>query len=347
MPAMKKIHLVFFILVAFTFGALLHEAPLFTAPKNWPKPVYDLKKNPLSRARINLGRVLFYDPILSRDSTISCNSCHSQYTAFAHVDHALSHGIDNRIGTRNAPALMNLAWMSQFMWDGAINHLDMQALAPMSNPLEMDEKIQHVVQKMQRTKIYPTLFYQAFGDSAITGARLLKSISQFMITLVSSNSKYDSVMRHQAQFTTQELNGYQLFKKNCSACHTEPLYTNNTFQSNGIPVDTSLHDFGRVTMSHARTDSFLYKVPTLRNIEFSAPYMHDGRFKTLNAVLKHYTEGIDTTQIQSVTLKKRIHFNSNEKVDLIAFLITLSDRQFLFDTSYSYPKKILYNLAKD
>lgn len=344
---MKKIHLVFFILVAFTFGAIWHQAPLFTVPKHWPKPVYDLKKNPLSRARINLGRVLFYDPILSRDSTISCNSCHSQYTAFAHVDHALSHGIDNRIGTRNAPALMNLAWMPQIMWDGAINHLDMQALAPMSNPLEMDEKIDHVVQKMQRTKIYPPLFYQAYGDSNITGARLLKSISQFMITLVSSNSKYDSVMRHQAQFTMQELNGYQLFKTNCSTCHTEPLFTNNTFQSNGIPVDTGLHDLGRVAMSHASTDSFLYKVPTLRNIEFSAPYMHDGRFKTLNAVLKHYTEGIDTQKVNSVTLKKHIVLNSNEKVDLIAFLLTLTDRHFLFDTSYSYPKKILSNLAKD
>ena len=117
----------------------------FTSPKNWPKPFYDFAKNPLSENKIELGRALFYDPVLSKNNTISCSSCHSQFSAFTHVDHAISHGIDDKIGTRNSPALINLAWQKSFMWDVAINHLDMQALAPISNPLEMDENITHVI----------------------------------------------------------------------------------------------------------------------------------------------------------------------------------------------------------
>ncbi len=142
-----------FLLVAFN----IVREELFSIPKNWPKPQYDFSRNPLEAEKIELGRTLFYDPILSKNNTISCASCHSQYTAFAHVDHSLSHGIEDKIGTRNSPALMNLAWQKTFMWDGAINHLDMQALAPISNPSEMGEKIENVTSKLQQSKIYPVL----------------------------------------------------------------------------------------------------------------------------------------------------------------------------------------------
>lgn len=176
--------------------------------------MYDFSKNSLSQSKIDLGRALFYDPILSRNNTISCASCHSQYSAFTHIDHSLSHGIDDKIGNRNSPALMNLAWQNSFMYDGAVNHLDVQALAPINNPLEMDENMAHVIEKLQNKKLYKTLFYKAYKDTVITGERTLKALSQFMLTLVSSNSKYDSVMRKQKQFTLQEDKGYQLFKKN-------------------------------------------------------------------------------------------------------------------------------------
>lgn len=313
---------------------------LFTVPINFPPPQYDFSKNPLTSDKVELGRALFYDPVLSRDSTISCSSCHSPFTAFAHVDHALSHGIENRIGTRNAPALMNLAWHKTFMWDGAINHLDMQPLSPINNKDEMDEKTEHVVARLQLSKIYPALFYKAFGDSQVTGEHQLKAISQFLLTVISANSKYDSVMRNETVFTSQEKNGYKLFQQNCSSCHAEPLFTNLEFKNNGLVVDTTLNDYGRMKVTHDSYDSLKFKVPTLRNIEFTFPYMHDGRFKRLAEVVHHYTSSIEHSKTLAKELQKPIVLSSNEKVDLIAFLLTLTDKEFLFNPQYAYPKNI-------
>lgn len=311
---------------------------LFKAPDNWPKPTYDFSRNPLTSQKVELGRKLFYDPILSGNNTISCASCHSQYSAFTHVDHDLSHGIDDRIGIRNSPALMNLAWHKTFMWDGAVNHLDVQALGPISHPDEMGEKIENVVLKLQQSKKYPALFYKAFNDSLITGEHLLKSISQFMLTLVCSNTKYDSVMRKQAQFTLQEKKGYAIFQKNCSSCHTEPLFTNLNYENNGLAVDTTLNDWGRMKVTGNKRDSLKFKVPTLRNIEFSYPYMHDGRFKRISDVLKHYTSSVQNGPTLSEHLQEAIVLSSKEKVDLTAFLLTLSDKSFLFNPNYSFSK---------
>lgn len=326
-------------IVAIAFKASEHTN--ITIPKGWPKPNYDFSQKPLTPATIELGRALFYDPILSRNNTISCASCHSPYNAFTHVDHALSHGIEDKIGTRNSPALMNLAWNKLFMWDGAVNNIEVQALAPMHNKVEMDETIEHVVSKLQASKIYPPLFRKAFGDIVITGEHTLKAIGQFMLTLVSANAKYDSVIRHQSKFTMQEENGYRLFKTHCSTCHTEPLFTNQSFENNGLPIDTALNDFGRIRISHNTSDSLRFKVPTLRNIEYSYPYMHDGRLKTLTAVLKHYTSGIQKSNTLSSKLEQPIVLSANEQVDLTAFLLTLSDKSFLFNPNFAYPKHIL------
>lgn len=343
-----KIYIFIFSLVCFAIVAF-HSADdlLFEVPSNFPKPVYDFSKNTLSENKIQLGRELFYDPILSRNNMISCASCHSQFSAFTHVDHALSHGIEDKIGFRNAPALMNLAWQTLFMRDGAINHLDVQALAPIGNPVEMDENITHVVFKLQASKLYPKLFYKAFGDSVITGEHTLKAISQFMLTLVSSNSKYDSVMSKQSSFTDQENNGYILFKKNCALCHTEPLFTTDEFRNNGLQIDTTLNDFGRYLVTKNPSDSLKFRVPTLRNIEFSYPYMHDGRFKKLSQVMNHYTNGIEKSNTLANELQKPITLTSNEKVDIIAFLLTLTDKSFLFNPQYFYPKEIFSGTAKD
>lgn len=321
------------------FGTI--DSSLISIPKYFPKPVYDFSKNPLTTDKVQLGRALFYDPILSRDNTISCASCHSQYSGFTHIDHALSHGIEDKIGFRNAPTLMNLAWQKLFMRDGAIHHLDMQALSPISNPLEMDESMAHVISKLQATKLYPQLFYNAFGDSTITGEYTLKAIAQFMLVLVSNHSKYDSVLRKQSVFTPQEKNGYTLFKQKCAACHKEPLFTNDAFMNNGLAVDTTLNDFGRMRITQNTQDSLKFKVPTLRNIEFSYPYMHDGRFKKLSQVLNHYTTGIIRSKTVAKELQQPIILTSNEKVDIIAFLLTLTDKTFIFNPNYSYPKILL------
>jgi cytochrome c peroxidase len=335
---MKKNKIIIILLFFGLTGFYTIKEYFFEIPKNWPKPHYNFIRNPLSKQKIELGRTLFYDPILSRDNSISCASCHSQYNAFTHADHELSHGIEDRIGTRNSPTLMNLAWHTSFMWDGSINHLDVQSLAPISHPDEMGENIEHVVKKLQNKKKYSTLFLKAYGDSIITGEHTLKAISQFMLTLVSANSKYDSVIRKQLKFTSQEEKGYKLFKQHCSNCHTEPLFTNLQFENNGLAIDTTLNDFGRMKITKNRNDSLKFKVPTLRNIEFSFPYMHDGRFKKLSQVLNHYTTGIHQSKTLSTKLQDRIILTSNQKVDLTSFLLTLTDKQFLFNPQFSYPK---------
>jgi cytochrome c peroxidase len=332
----------FFVLVCFVFAQLIEQNNLFNTPKNWPAPLYNFKKNNLSKEKILLGRVLFYDPILSKDSTISCNSCHSPFSTFTHVDHALSHGIHDSIGTRNSAALMNLAWQKNFMWDGAINNLDMQSLSPISHRAEMGSSIHDVVIKLNRNKLYKKLFYNAFKDSIATGEHTLKAIAQFMLTIISSNSKYDRVMNNQDKFTVQEQNGYQIFKSNCAACHTEPLFTNGEFVNNGLPLDSLLHDKGRMRITQRKDDAYKFKVPTLRNIEFSYPYMHDGRFKKLNEVLNHYASGIKKSETLDARLQNGIVLTSNQKVDLIAFLLTLSDKEFLFDAKFAYPKEVIH-----
>ncbi|MCU0434517.1 MAG: c-type cytochrome [Bacteroidia bacterium] len=309
-------------------------------PAHFPKPVYDFARNPLRSETVQLGRALFYDPLLSVNNGISCASCHSQYNGFAHADHALSHGIFDSIGTRNAPALMNLAWQKSFMWDGAVNHLDVQALAPITHPKEMGETLNGVIKKLNASVIYPSLFYNAFGDSAITGQRVLLALSQFQLTLISANAKYDSVKAGKAVFTPQQQRGYALFKTHCNTCHREPMFTTGAFSSNGLPVDTTLNDYGRGAITHRSADSLLFKIPTLRNIEFTYPYMHDGRFTRLSQVLNHYTSGIVPHKNLPAELQKPISLSPEEKVDLTAFLLTLTDKKFLYNPAYSYPKEI-------
>ena len=320
--------------LAFTF---LKPTPIyFQIPKGWPKPNYDFSKNPLTEEGFQLGRQLFYDPILSKDSTISCASCHLQATGFTHVDHSLSHGIDGKIGTRNSMTMMNLAWSKSFMWDGGVNHLDVQALNPITSSVEMNETLANVVLKLRKSDKYKSLFFAAFGDENITGQRILKALSQFELMLISSNSKYDKVMRKEAVFTNQEQNGYQLFKTNCASCHSEPLFTNGNFENNGIPLDSTLNDIGRKQITEKPEDYLKFKVPTLRNIQFSNPYMHDGRFKKLSEVIKHYNS-LGNDKKVSKQLKKSMNLTDNERVDLVAFLLTLTDNEFLFDKRFDYP----------
>lgn len=322
------------------FGFTTFKTYELKVPAYFPKPVYDLKTNPLTVEKVELGRALFYDPILSKDNTISCASCHSSYQAFAHTDHQLSHGINDQIGTRNAPALFNLAWHTKFMWDGAVNHLDVQALAPIVHPKEMSEKIENVVKKLQNTKLYPKLFLKAFKDSIITGEHVLKALSQFQLTLVSAGSKYDRVKQNKAKFSVQEENGYKLFLENCNACHTEPLFSNYKFANNGLKIDTSLNDYGRYSITTQSGDSLQFKIPSLRNLSYTNPYMHDGRFNKLNQVLNHYIN-LKAGKVLSVELKKPIQLNTDQKTDLIAFLLTLNDSAFVFNPMHQYPKNIL------
>lgn len=339
---MKRVRVLLLLVAFVVLTAGLTAPSLFRIPPGFPDPVYLLNENPLSEAKVLLGRALFYDPLLSRDSTISCESCHSPYTAFAHTDHARSHGIDNRVGIRNAPALFNLAWQPEFMWDGAINHLDVQALAPIAHHDEMDNTLDEVLKRLRRSPLYPELFRAVYGDTVISGQRFLKAISAFMLTLVSADARYDRMKRGELMFTEQEANGYRLFQEHCNACHREPLFTNYAYANNGLLPDTAAPDAGRYRITRVASDSLQFKVPSLRNLEYSYPYMHDGRFKTLSEVIRHYTNGIQIKPTLSPELRKPIVLRPEEKVDLQAFLLTLSDSAFVFDPSHAFPRQLFF-----
>jgi cytochrome c peroxidase len=317
----------------------IFTTPLYLeVPKGWPEPKYNFNRNPLTEEGFELGRHLFYDPILSRDNTISCSSCHLQQTGFTHVDHQLSHGIEGKIGTRNSMALINLAWNKDFMWDGGVNNLEVQAINPITSPTEMDEKLENVVAKLQNSPKYRTLFTKAYGDDKVTSQRVLKALAQFTVMLKSSNSKYDKVMRKEENFTQQEQHGYDLFKTNCATCHKEPLFADDRFEKNGLALDETLNDLGRIKITGKTEDKMRFKIPTLRNIQFTFPYMHDGRLKTLTEVVKHYNF-LGNDKSLPKELAKPMNLSDNDRVDLVAFLQTLTDKEFLFDKRFGFPRE--------
>ncbi len=311
-------------------------------PSHFPKPLYQREIKEATAAKILLGRTLFYDPLLSADNTISCASCHSPYNAFAHTDHKLSHGIRDSMGTRNAPALFNLAWQPKLTWDGASHHLDMQALAPITHAGEMAESIENILKKLASSTTYPPLFQDAYGKDSITSQRILKALTQFQLTLVSSNAKYDRVKLNKDTFTSQEVLGYKLYQDNCRSCHAEPLFSMYSFKNNGLAPDTNNYDVGRYNVTNDQKDSFLFKIPSLRNLSYTYPYMHDGRFRKLREVLNHYTSTtLSKNNNLSDELKNGISLTSNDKADLIAFLLTLDDKAFIFNTDNNFPRVTL------
>ena len=293
-------------------------------PPGWPAPQYDVKTNPPTREGFALGRKLFYDPNLSRDSTLSCAACHQQFGAFATFDHPLSHGIGNTLTTRNAPALQNLAWTKEFMWDGGINHLDLQPLAPLTAPNEMGETIAAVIHKLQRDTAYPQLFRAVFGDTTITTARFTKALSQYLVFLISADSKYDRVMQGKDSFGLAEKLGYAIFRQKCSSCHREPLFTDGSYRDMNMALDTTLGDIGRMRITGKREDSLKFRVPSLRNVAITYPYGHDGRFFSLLNVFDNYR-------------KNGIPLSNFEIGHLTAFLNTLTDTAFLRNPLYAPP----------
>jgi cytochrome c peroxidase len=298
-------------------------------PAGWPKPPTDIfATNPLTEEGFQLGKKLFYDGRLSKDGNFPCASCHQQFAAFATYDHDFSHGFNNAFTSRNTPPTFNLAWMTLMHWDGGINHLEVQPLAPITAPNEMAENIDSVLIKLRSVSEYKTMFKAAFGDEEINSQRMLKAIAQFMGSIISSNSKYDKVKRGEASFTANELNGYTLFKSKCETCHKEPLFTDNSFRNDGLALN-ALNDKGRMRITGNGMDSLKFKVPTLRNVELTFPYMHDGRMYSLSTVIDHYRTGIITTQpTLDPLLSGRIPLTNIEKNDLIYFLYTLTDTAF-------------------
>ncbi|MBY0480571.1 MAG: cytochrome-c peroxidase [Chitinophagaceae bacterium] len=338
---MKQLKIIFFfcLLVMIVSGWIndgFKPHPLkLIVPKGWPAPIYDFKTNPLTQEGFDLGKKLFYDGRLSRDGKFSCGSCHQQFAAFTTMDHSLSHGFNNALTTRNAPALQNLAWQKTFMADGGITHLDLQPLAPITAENEMAETIENVINKLKSDKDYRKLFKAAFGNDTINTQRMGKALSQFMVLLVSSNSKYDRVMRGEDQFILPERLGYEIFNKKCINCHPAPFFTDFNFRNVGLAVDDVLNDLGRMRVTRQSKDSLLFKVPSLRNVAVTAPYGHDGRFFSLINVFEHYRKNMVLGPTTDSLLKNRMPLTNYEIGQLRAFLNTLTDSAFLRDSRFS------------
>lgn len=223
------------------------------------------------------------------------------------------------------------------MADGGITHLDLQPIAPLTNPVEMGEVLKNVISKLQHDPVYPSLFFRAFNDSIITSEYLLKSLTQFLCAVISVDSPYDRFISGREQFTSEELDGLKIFRTHCANCHKEPLFTDYSYRNIGLQPDSILQDAGRAGITGLQEDNNKFMVPSLRNVEVTAPYMHDGRFNKLEEVINHYANGNFATANIDSSIVRNVGFSEKEKKALIVFLKTLTDQAFLHDTRFSNP----------
>ena len=323
------------------YFAINHPIQL-QVPANFPSLDYQFINNPLTEKGFELGRKLFYDGRLSSDGIVSCAFCHEQQHAFTHHGHDLSHGVRDLIGTRNTPALQNLAFQTEYFFDGASNNLEMVALVPIHNPVEMNETLPGIIEKLQGDRDYQRLFAAAFENKAVNSTNMLKALAQYMTLLISADSRYDQYVRNEngVSFTAKEKQGLAVFRAKCTTCHASDLFTDHSFRNNGLPVNQRLNDLGREEVTGHPSDRYKFKVPSLRNIALTAPYMHDGRFGSLEAVLAFYEEGVQDGETLDPVLRQNgrlgIRLNPEEKEALLAFLKTLTDESFIQNSKYYY-----------
>ena len=285
--------------------------------------------------------MLFFDKILSSDKSISCASCHSQQNSFGD-NRTISLGVNDAVGDRNAMPLINLAWSNSFFWDGGVPTLELQVLKPLTDHKEMNMDIEEAVNRLKKSKTYPKLFMKAYGSEP-DASTLVKAIACFERTLISFDSKYDRWKRSKGSgFDDSEVRGFFLFvggQTHCTSCHSGINFTNNSFQNNGLSV--SYADEGRFKITNNQDDIGKFKVPTLRNIALTAPYMHDGSFKTLEEVVEHYNSGGKPHPNKS----PHVHNNDSpplteeQKTDLINFLKTLTDESFVNNSEFKPQEK--------
>ena len=295
--------------------------------------------NPQTVEGIALGKKLFFDPILSIDNTLACVDCHAPENAFTDSD-KFSDGVDGIFGNRNSMPIFNLAWNydEKFFWDGNTFSLEHQAFVPVTDPFEMKSNWADVESKLQQHAEYPSLFEKAFGASNIDSSLVTKAIAQFERTLISANSKFDKFLLGELNLSPEELNGFNVFmdeaKGDCFHCHgsdKNPLWTDNIFHNNGL--DETFADLGLGAVTGDPADNGKFKSPSLRNLEFTAPYMHDGRFASLDDVINHYSQGLKNSSTIDPLMKKvdqgGVGLTDKDKADLKAFLLSLSDYDFI------------------
>ena len=313
-------------------------------------PIPDLPRdNPLIEERVRLGEKLFHEPALSHDGTLSCSSCHKENAAFADP-RRFSMGVRDQRGVRNAMPLFNLAWKNSFFWDGRAPALRAQALMPIQDHTEMDESLTNVVVKLTHPRPqtpdprpdYPELFEAAFGSPEITSEKIGLALESFVLTLTSFDSKFDRAARGQEKLTPEEQRGLELFMTeydprrqqygaDCFHCHGGALFQSQAFGNNGL--DSEFKDIGRAKVTGKDSDKGKFSVPSLRNIALTAPYMHDGRFRTLDEVIEHYSTGMKRSATLDPNLAKHpdggVPLSDADKKALVAFLKTLTDEKFV------------------
>ncbi len=306
----------------------------FKVPNGFPQQ-HLFSVSPLTQEGFLLGKKIFYDGILSKDGSISCSSCHQQVAAFGTYDHDLSHGIYNQHSNRNAPPLFHLAWQKAYGWDGRYASIEDIAEAHIVRSSEMAGNFSDIITRMNNHPEYPGLFEKAYGTKEINKERILKVIGQFTGAIVSVATKYDSVKLELAQFSVSEQTGYQLFKQHCNSCHTEPLFTDGSFRNNGL-MSTLLNDKGRQSVTGVMNDLYKFKVPTLRNLYLSFPFMHDGRFIAFSQIYNHYANVSDFNNgaLIDEAVKNGIPLSYQEQEHLTAFLKTLTDFGFANREAY-------------
>lgn len=306
-------------------------------PSHFPEPNYGIGEKALTAPRVALGRKLFYDPILSVDGTISCGSCHHQTSGFSDEGKKLSEGFKGRLGIRNSPSLANLAWFPAFLADGGVNHIEVMPLAPLTDSLEMADDLNSILLKLRQDKAYKDQFTKAFADSNLTSKQLLVALAQFISSMVSAGSKYDAVIKGNETFNANEKAGHELFKMNCANCHKPPLFTDFTYRNNGLELNYK--DNGRARITGKPEDEATFKVPSLRNISVSKPYMHSGSIASLEKVIEHYNSEVVQHVNLDTSLQNGITLSEIEKQQLLSFLETLTDYEFLSNPRFSNPKK--------
>jgi len=307
-----------------------------TISKTFPIP--DLPRdNPLIEERVALGKKLFHETLLSRDGSISCASCHQIQAGFSD-SRPRSVGVRGQMGTRHSMPLINLAWKSSFFWDGRAPSLRAQVLVPIQDHAEMDETPERIIAKLSASDEYPALFQAAFGSPEITAEKVGLALENFLLTLVSFDSKFDRAMRGNATLTADEQRGFQLFMTeyeprtgqhgaDCFHCHGGALFTDHQFHNNGLKTNEADPGRFRVTQNEADRDKFA--TPSLRNVALRGPYMHDGRFTTLEEVVRHYNNGVYSSPTLDPNLAKHpadgIHLSEEDVKALVAFLKALSE----------------------
>lgn len=308
----------------------------FAMAGTFPLPLLP-RDNPLIEERIGLGRRLFQETALSADGSLACASCHAAATGFSD-SRRFSPGVRGQLGTRQSMALVNLAWKQEFFWDGRARSLRNQVLMPIQDPTEMAETLESVVGKLSGMPEYPGLFENAFGTPRIDAERIALALEQFVLTLTHFRSRFDLSTVGKASLSDQERRGLELFMTeneprmgqrgaDCFHCHGGALFTDHQFHDNGL--DLVPPDPGRARVTGRDADRGKFVTPTLRNIAQTAPYMHDGRFQTLEAVVRHYSEGVQASANLDPNLAKHaaggLHLSPEDQSALVAFLKTLSD----------------------